>query len=48
MNILIKINQGLLDEISDNMAVLVQTGKYGAINITDTTTMGYYVIKLIS
>ena len=30
------------------MASLVQSGKYGAINITDTTTNGFYVIKLIS
>ena len=28
-----KINQVVLDGISDNMAVLVQTGQYGAINI---------------
>ena len=30
------------------MAALVQTGQYGAINTTYTTTMGYYVIKLFS
>ena len=43
-----KINQVVLDVISDNMAALVQTGKYGAINKTYTTAMGYYVIKFIS
>ena len=30
------------------MALLVQYGKYGAMNKTDTTTMGYYVIKFVS
>ena len=43
-----KTNQVVLDRISDNMDTLAQTGKYGAINTKDTTTMGYYVIKLIS
>ena len=27
------------------MASLVQTDKFGAINVLDTTTMGYYAIK---
>ena len=35
-----KINQVVLDGISDNMAALVQDGKYGAINTLDTNTMG--------
>ena len=39
-----KIYQVVLDAISDNMAALVQTGQYGAINTIDTATMGYYVI----
>ena len=30
------------------MATLFQIGKYGAINTTDMTTMGYYMIKLFS
>ena len=30
------------------MAALVQKGQYGAINMTDTVTMGYYVIKFMS
>ena len=30
------------------MVELLQTGKYGAINTTDTATMGYYVIKFMS
>ena len=34
------IHQVVLDGISDNTALLVQTGKYGAINTTDTSTMG--------
>ena len=29
------------------MAALVKTGQYGAINTTDTTTIGYYVIKFL-
>ena len=43
-----KINQFVLDGISDIMSALVQNGKYGAINTTNTTTMGYYVIKFLS
>ena len=30
------------------MNSLVQYGKYGAMNTTDTSTMGYYVIKFVS
>ena len=30
------------------MALLVESGKYGAINKTDTTTNGFYVIILTS
>ena len=30
------------------MASLVQSGKYGAINTTDISTMGYYVITFVS
>ena len=43
-----KINQVVLDGIRNNIAALVQTGKYGAINTIDTNTMGYYFIKLLS
>ena len=43
-----KINQVLLDIISDNTATLVKTGKCGGINTTDTTTMGYHNIKFVS
>ena len=39
-----EIHQVVLDGISDNMASLVESGKYGAINKTDTTTNGFYVI----
>ena len=30
------------------MASLVQSGKYGAMDTTGTSTMGYYVIKFVS
>ena len=33
-----EIHQVFLDSISDNMASLVESGKYGAINTTDTST----------
>ena len=39
------IHHVLLDGISYYMASLVQYGKYGSLNTTDTTTMVYYVIK---
>ena len=34
--------------ISDNMSSLVQNRKYDAINIVNPTTIGYYVVKLLS
>ena len=34
--------------MSDNMASLVESGKYGAINTTDTSTNGFYVIMFTS
>ena len=43
-----EVNQVVLDGISDNIASLVQSGKYGAINKTYTPIMGYYVIKFVS
>ena len=43
-----KIHQVVLEGISENMDELVQTDECGAINTTYTTTMGYYVIELIS
>ena len=43
-----EINQVVLDGISDNMESLVESGKYGAINTTDTSTNGFYVIMFIS
>ena len=43
-----EINQDVLGVISDNMASLVQYDKYGAINTSDTTTHGFYVITFIS
>ena len=43
-----EIHQVVLDGISDNMASLVESVKYGAINTTDTTTNGFYVIIFTS
>ena len=43
-----EIHQVVLDGISDNMASLFESGKYGAINTTDTTTNGFYIIMLKS
>ena len=42
------VHKIVLDVISDNMEYLVQLGKYGAINASDPTTMGYYVIYYLS
>ena len=42
------ISQVVLDGISDNMAWLFQSVKYGTIKIDTTTTNGYIVIKFIS
>ena len=42
-----KTHQAILDENSVNMDVLVWTYKYGAINTTDTTIMGYFVIRFM-
>ena len=43
-----EIHQVVLDVISDNMAPLVESGKYRAINTTDTSTNGLYVIVFTS
>ena len=43
-----EIHQVVLDGISDNMVSLVESGKYGAINTTDTSTNGFYVIMFTS
>ena len=43
-----EINQVVLDGISDNIASLVESGKYGAINTTDTSTNRFYVIVFTS
>ena len=42
------MHQVVLGGISDNMASLVESGKYRAINTTDTTTNGFYVIMFTS
>ena len=43
-----EIHQVVLDGIIDNMASLVESGKYGAINTTDTSTNEFYVIMFTS
>ena len=43
-----EIHQVVIDGISDNMAFLVESGKYGAINTTYTKTNGFYVIMFTS
>ena len=42
------MHQVVIYGISENMASLVKTGKYGAINAEDTTTLGCYVVKYLS
>ena len=37
-----------MDGISDNMASLVEPGIYGAINTTEASTNGFYVIMFTS
>ena len=43
-----EIHQVVLDGISDNMESLVESGKYEAMNTTDTSTKGFYVIMFTS
>ena len=43
-----EIHQVVLDGISENMASLVQSIMYGAINKDDNTSNGFYVIQFIS
>ena len=43
-----EIHQVVIYRISDNVASLVQSGKYGVIDTSDTTTDGFYVIQFIS
>ena len=43
-----EIHQVVIDGISDNMASLVQSGMYDAINTDDTKINGFYVIQFIS
>ena len=43
-----EINKLFLDGISENMASLVQSSMYGAIETDDTTTNGFYVIQFLS
>ena len=43
-----EIHQVFFDGIGDNMASLVQYGKYGIINTIGTATNGFYVITFKS
>ena len=43
-----EIYQVVLDVISENMYSLVQSGDYVAMNKTDTSILGYYVVKFVS
>ena len=43
-----EIRQVFLGRISDNLALLVQYGKYGDINTTDTEINKFYVTMLTS
>ena len=43
-----EIHQVVIYRISGDMASLVESGKYGAINTTYTSTNGFYVIMFIS
>ena len=43
-----EIHQVVIDVISDNMASLVESVTYGAINTTETSTNGFYVIMFAS
>ena len=43
-----EINQVFLDGVIDNIYSLVEPVKYGAINTTETTTNGFYVIMFTS
>ena len=43
-----EIHQVVLDLICENMALLVEPGKQGAIDTTDTATNGFYVIMFAS
>ena len=43
-----EVNQVVLDEISDHLASLVESGTYGSIKTTYTSTNRYYVIMFTS
>ena len=43
-----EIHKVFLDGISENMASLVRSGMYGAINTDDTTTNILYIIQFLS
>ena len=43
-----EIQQVVLDGISENMASLVESGKYGTINTTDKAKNAFFVIMFTS
>ena len=43
-----EIPQVVIDGISDNMSSFIESGKYGAINTTHSSTNGFYVIMFTS
>ena len=43
-----EIHKVVIDGIRNNMDSLVESGKYGSINTTDTTTNGFYFIMFTS
>ena len=43
-----EIHKVVLDRISENMASLVQSGMYGAIDKADNKSNGFYVIQFLS
>ena len=43
-----EMHKVVIDRISENMALLVQSGIYGAINTDDTTSNRFYVMKFLS
>ena len=42
------LHKAVLYGISESMSAIFQKGIYGTINTQDTTTMGYYVVRLLS
>ena len=43
-----EVHKVVLYGISENMSLIVQNGKYDAVNTAYLTTLGYYVVKFVS